>query len=693
LKWNFITSTSFLHTLIHRFSFFLQSFLSDHAVSLIVSAPPSFWGSLQLNRQGEENVEQHYKNGKLDSFPCVCYSYLFLWWYHLLKSPQHQQLYFDPKLILTCISFNCEDHCGPLCLLLHHPTEFLNVIDVYLYFISYSHNNAMLPIAKLSGMQRPGLMLTGLSLFLSFSKDKYTLSAWCIPNRNRSAISKENLSLTSFNLRYIITPTQHSLPHFCVDPSPLRTESGSSWPACCGLSFCDFKRKLISPSELSCDIPSEHRENSILFSRNTFHKNGTPLTWWIGRSNERQPYWGGAPPGVQQCDCGLDESCLDIRHFCNCDADKDEWISFSLAGHFWNAVSFYTEASYLHFPTFHAEFSADISFFFKTTALSGVFLENLGIKDFIRLEISWGTSSRQKGFLGCIRSLHLNGQKLDLEERAKGTSGVRPGCPGHCSSYGSTCLNGGKCVEKPSGYFCDCTSSPYEGPFCKKEVSAVFEAGTSVTYMFQEPYPVTKNVSLSSSAIYADAALSKENIALSFVTAQAPSLLLYINSSSQDFLAVLLCKNVVTAANSKGLIHSKSSMEGKKKERNRDNECSPVTPQTAAHQTPLSEGLSPNQQGSPSPVDRPSIACLKRHGEKSRVSETLVEIGSAGRLRPRKTDQNKQVTGYSAKVYIVFVHDCYYCSFVNSKPTSQDFIITFISSTATSIKRDFFLGK
>lgn len=61
---------------------------------------------------------------------------------------------------------------------------------------------------------------------------------------------------------------------------------------------------------------------------------------------------------------------------------------FLLAGHFWNAVSFNTEASYLHFPTFHAEFSADISFYFKTTALSGVFLENLGITDFIRLEIS-----------------------------------------------------------------------------------------------------------------------------------------------------------------------------------------------------------------------------------------------------------------------------------------------------------------
>ncbi|XP_032699830.1 contactin-associated protein-like 5 isoform X3 [Lontra canadensis] len=328
---------------------------------------------------------------------------------------------------------------------------------------------------------------------------------------------------------------------------------------------------------------SEHCEQEVAYhcrrSRLLNTPDGTPFTWWIGRSNERHPYWGGAPPGVQQCECGLDESCLDIQHFCNCDADKDEWtndtgfLSFkdhlpvtqivitdtnrsnSEAAwrigplrcygdrHFWNAVSFYTEASYLHFPTFHAEFSADISFFFKTTALSGVFLENLGIKDFIRLEISWGTSSRQKGFLGCIRSLHLNGQKLDLEERAKVTSGVRPGCPGHCSTYGSICHNGGKCVEKYSGYFCDCTSSPYEGPFCKKEVSAVFEAGTSVMYMFQEPYPVTKNISLSSSAIYADVAPSKENIAFGFVTAQVPSLLLYINSSSQDYLAVLLCKN------------------------------------------------------------------------------------------------------------------------------------------------------
>ncbi|XP_060227590.1 contactin-associated protein like 5-1-like isoform X2 [Meriones unguiculatus] len=401
---------------------------------------------------------------------------------------------------------------------------------------------------------------------------------------------------------------------------------------------------------------SEHCEQEVAYhcrrSRLLNTPDGAPFTWWVGRSNERHPYWGGSVPGVQQCGCGLEESCLDIRHFCNCDADTDEWTNdtgvLSFKDHlpvtqiiitdtnrsnseaalrigplrcygdryFWNSVSFSTEASYLHFPTFHAEFSADISFFFKTTALSGVFLENLGIKDFIRLEMSspsevtfaidvgngpvellvqspfplndnqWhyiqaernlketslqvdnlprnirkttedghfrlqlnsqffigGTSSRQKGFLGCIRSLHLNGQKVDLEERAKVTPGVRPGCPGHCSSYGSNCHNGGKCVEKHSGYSCDCTNTPYEGPFCQKEISAHFDSGTSVTYMLQEPYPVTKNISLSSSAIYTDTAPSKETITLSFMTAQAPSLLFFLNFSSQNFLAILLSKN------------------------------------------------------------------------------------------------------------------------------------------------------
>ncbi|CDQ89826.1 unnamed protein product [Oncorhynchus mykiss] len=79
-----------------------------------------------------------------------------------------------------------------------------------------------------------------------------------------------------------------------------------------------------------------------------------------------------------------------------------------------------------------------------------------------------GAAGGQRGFLGCIRSLRMNGVTLDLEERAKVTPGVKPGCQGHCTSYGMYCRNGGKCVEKYNGYSCDCTATAYDGPFCTK---------------------------------------------------------------------------------------------------------------------------------------------------------------------------------------------------------------------------------
>ena len=50
-----------------------------------------------------------------------------------------------------------------------------------------------------------------------------------------------------------------------------------------------------------------------------------------------------------------------------------------------------------------------------------------------------GGAGGQQGFLGCIRSLRMNGVTLDLEERAKVTSGFKSGCSGHCTSYGANC--------------------------------------------------------------------------------------------------------------------------------------------------------------------------------------------------------------------------------------------------------------
>ncbi|CAB1318089.1 unnamed protein product, partial [Coregonus sp. 'balchen'] len=150
-----------------------------------------------------------------------------------------------------------------------------------------------------------------------------------------------------------------------------------------------------------------------------------------------------------------------------------------------------------------------------------------------------------KGFLGCIRSLQLNGRTLDLEERAKITPGVRPGCPGHCSSYRQLCQNQARCVERYNGFSCDCGLSAYAGPFCQREVSAYFKPGTSVQYTFKEPYELTRNTSTQSqsSSIYSDLTPRGENVSFSFRTTQSPALLLYVSSYYREYLAVLLNRN------------------------------------------------------------------------------------------------------------------------------------------------------
>lgn len=49
------------------------------------------------------------------------------------------------------------------------------------------------------------------------------------------------------------------------------------------------------------------------------------MSWWLDREGEKRSYWGGFLPGVQQCSCSLEENCIDMNYFCNCDADADTW--------------------------------------------------------------------------------------------------------------------------------------------------------------------------------------------------------------------------------------------------------------------------------------------------------------------------------------------------------------------------------
>ncbi|MBN3305013.1 CNTP2 protein, partial [Amia calva] len=383
---------------------------------------------------------------------------------------------------------------------------------------------------------------------------------------------------------------------------------------------------------------------------------GVPYSWWVGKGNEKHFYWGGSSPGIQKCACGIERNCTDPKYYCNCDADQKQWredagvlvykdhlpVSQLVVGdtnrpgseakltvgplrcqgdrNYWNAASFNTPSSYLHFSTFQGETSADISFYFKTSAPYGVFLENLGNTDFIRLELKsltavtfsfdvgngpveltvrsptplnddqWhrvsaernvkqailqldqlykevrqappqghtrlelysqlyvGAAGGQKGFLGCIRSLKMNGVTLDLEERAMVTPGVKPGCSGHCTSYGIYCRNGGKCVEKYNGYACDCSGTAYDGPFCTKDVGGFFEAGTMIKYNFLPEATVAaaataKDVKSVPQIRPTEVNLTSEDLAFSFSTTNTPSILVYISSRTQDYLAVVLRNN------------------------------------------------------------------------------------------------------------------------------------------------------
>ncbi|GAA6084649.1 contactin-associated protein-like 2 isoform X1 [Tachysurus ichikawai] len=393
-------------------------------------------------------------------------------------------------------------------------------------------------------------------------------------------------------------------------------------------------------------------------------QDGNPYTFWVGRGNEKHFYWGGSVPGVQKCTCGIEHNCIDPKHHCNCDADQKQWredsgllvykdhlpVSEVAVGDtdrpgseakltvgplhchgdrgYWNAASFNTPTSYLHFSTFRAETSADISFYFKTSAPHGVFLENLGNTDFIRLELKspnvvtfsfdvgngpvelnvhspaplnddqwhrvsaernvkeavlqldqryrqvraapaqghtrlelysqlfvgklspWACQNSaaggQRGFLGCIRSLKMNGVTLDLEERAKVTPGVKLGCSGHCTSFGMYCRNGGKCVEKYNGYSCDCSDTAYDGPFCTKDVGAYFEAGTLVRYnLMPDVTSSASNVEEKdfSQSLPLDVNLTHEVVSFSFSTSSTPSILLYISSRTPDYMAVVLRPN------------------------------------------------------------------------------------------------------------------------------------------------------
>ncbi|KAH0628197.1 hypothetical protein JD844_009052 [Phrynosoma platyrhinos] len=76
---------------------------------------------------------------------------------------------------------------------------------------------------------------------------------------------------------------------------------------------------------------AEHCEQELAYyckkSRLSNKQDGIPFSWWIGKINETQTYWGGSKPDAQKCACGIQGTCIDSQHDCNCDADRNEWTN------------------------------------------------------------------------------------------------------------------------------------------------------------------------------------------------------------------------------------------------------------------------------------------------------------------------------------------------------------------------------
>lgn len=156
-------------------------------------------------------------------------------------------------------------------------------------------------------------------------------------------------------------------------------------------------------------------------------------------------------------------------------------------------------------------------------------------------QLTVGASSGQRGFLGCMRALRINGVNFDLQEKARVTAGVNAGCTGHCNSFGIHCKNGGRCVEQYNGYHCDCSNTAFDGPYCTEDVGGYFETGTLVRYDFL-PEVLSDKRSVSVVNV-SETNLTREELLFSFSTSSSPSILVYVSSRTQDYLAVVLRHN------------------------------------------------------------------------------------------------------------------------------------------------------
>jgi len=132
------------------------------------------------------------------------------------------------------------------------------------------------------------------------------------------------------------------------------------------------------------------------------------------------------------------------------------------------------------------------------------------------------TEDYKDGFVGCMRSLLINGKAIDIYQPAReGAYGLILGCHGKCET--NPCMNRGICKEGYSKYTCDCQWTAYKGPICSDEIGANLRSDNYVRYDF-------------------DASIStvEENIKVGFTTTEHKGLIIGVTSHTGEYLNLLM---------------------------------------------------------------------------------------------------------------------------------------------------------